>query len=87
MDRIDTIEVPRTLPRPAAAAGVQAVLAAICSRRPRKPLGMRPRAAVEELPQPGGRGGVGQIAVAVRLPDLPRVLVLGRKPLGIPLRG
>ena len=36
MDRIDTIEVPRTLPRPAAAADVAAVLAAICSRRPRK---------------------------------------------------
>src|SRR5262249_41513369 len=36
MDRIDTIEVPRTLPRPAAAADIQAVLRAICSRRPRK---------------------------------------------------
>src|SRR5258707_9057228 len=36
MDRIDTIEVPRTLPRPAAAADVAAVLGAICSRRPRK---------------------------------------------------
>jgi integrase/recombinase XerD len=36
MDRIDTIEVPRTLPRPAAAADVAAVLDAICSRRPRK---------------------------------------------------
>ena len=36
MDRIDTIEVPRTLPRPAAAADVTAVLGAICSRRPRK---------------------------------------------------
>ena len=34
MDRIDTIEVPRTLPRPAAAADVAAVLDAICSRRP-----------------------------------------------------
>ena len=36
MDRIDAIEVPRTLPRPAAAADVAAVLGAICSRRPRK---------------------------------------------------
>ncbi len=42
MDRIDAIEVPRTLPRPAAAADIQAVLSAICSRRPRKdvPLGV-----------------------------------------------
>src|SRR6516165_9121536 len=36
IDRVDTIEVPRTLPRPAAAADVAAVLDAICSRRPRK---------------------------------------------------
>jgi integrase/recombinase XerC/integrase/recombinase XerD len=36
MDRIDTVTVPKTLPRPAAAADVQAVLGAICSRRPRK---------------------------------------------------
>ena len=36
IDRIDAIEVPRTLPRPAAAADVVAVLGAICSRRPRK---------------------------------------------------
>src|SRR5215472_16846420 len=36
MDRVDAIEVPRTLPRPAAAADIAAVLAAICSRRPRK---------------------------------------------------
>jgi integrase/recombinase XerC/integrase/recombinase XerD len=36
MDRIDIIAVPRTLPRPAAAGDVQAVLGAICSRRPRK---------------------------------------------------
>jgi len=42
MDRIDAIAVPRTLPRPAAAADVAAVLDAICSRRPRKdvPLGV-----------------------------------------------
>jgi len=36
MDRIDTVTVPRTLPRPAAAADIAVVLAAICSRRPRK---------------------------------------------------
>lgn len=36
MDKIDTLTVPRTLPRPAAAADVQAVFGAICSRRPRK---------------------------------------------------
>src|SRR5215471_11497507 len=42
MDRVDAIEVPRTLPRPAAAADVAAVLEAICSRRPRTdvPLGV-----------------------------------------------
>jgi integrase/recombinase XerD len=36
IDRIDAIEVPRMLPRPAAAGDVAAVLGAICSRRPRK---------------------------------------------------
>jgi integrase/recombinase XerC/integrase/recombinase XerD len=36
MDRIDAIDVPRTLPRPAAVGDVAAVLGAICSRRPRK---------------------------------------------------
>src|SRR5437762_2851894 len=36
MDRIDAIEVAKTLPRPAAAGDVAAVLDAICSRRPRK---------------------------------------------------
>jgi hypothetical protein len=42
MDRIDTIEVPRTLPRPADAGDIAAVLGAICSRRPRRdvPLGV-----------------------------------------------
>jgi integrase/recombinase XerC/integrase/recombinase XerD len=42
MDRIDTIEIHGTLPHPAAAADVAAVLDAICSRRPRKdvPLGV-----------------------------------------------
>uniref|UniRef100_UPI003F4912A4 tyrosine-type recombinase/integrase n=1 Tax=Streptosporangium sp. CA-256172 TaxID=3240076 RepID=UPI003F4912A4 len=38
MDRIDTVKVPKTLPRPAAAADVAKVLAVICSRRPRKDL-------------------------------------------------
>ena len=38
MDRIDAIEVPWTLPSPAAAADVAAVLGAICSRRPHKDL-------------------------------------------------
>lgn len=38
MDKIDTIKVPKTLPRPAAAADVARVLAVICSRRPRKDL-------------------------------------------------
>ena len=36
MDRIDAIQVPRTLPRPAAAADVAAVLDRDLSRRPRK---------------------------------------------------
>ena len=36
MDRIDTITVPKRLPRPAEAATVAKVLSAICSRRPRK---------------------------------------------------
>src|SRR5215472_6126705 len=34
MDRIDAIEVPRTLPRPTTAADIAAVQDAICSRRP-----------------------------------------------------
>lgn len=36
MDRIDTVKVPKNLPRPASAADVAKVLAVICSRRPRK---------------------------------------------------
>ncbi|WP_280493674.1 tyrosine-type recombinase/integrase [Nocardia asiatica] len=36
MDRVDTITVPKTLPRPAPAADIAKVLAAICARRPRK---------------------------------------------------
>lgn len=38
MDRIDTIKVPKTLPRPAAAKDVQTVFTQICPRRPRKDL-------------------------------------------------
>lgn len=38
MDKIDTIKVPKALPRPAAAADVARVLAVMCSRRPRKDL-------------------------------------------------
>ncbi|MET9243017.1 tyrosine-type recombinase/integrase [Nonomuraea sp. NPDC003709] len=38
MDRIDTVKVPKSLPRPAAAADVAKVLAVICPRRPRKDL-------------------------------------------------
>jgi integrase/recombinase XerD len=42
MDKIDTIKVPKTLPRPAKADDVAKVLNSICSRRPRKdvPLGV-----------------------------------------------
>ncbi|GAA3617924.1 tyrosine recombinase XerC [Nonomuraea rosea] len=36
MDRIDTVKVPKALPRPATAADVAKVLAAICTRRPCK---------------------------------------------------
>lgn len=36
MDRIDTITVPKTLPRPATTADVYRVLDRICARRPRK---------------------------------------------------
>jgi len=36
MDKIDAIKVSRALPRPAPAADIARVLAAICSRRPRK---------------------------------------------------
>jgi integrase/recombinase XerD len=36
MDRIDTVTVPKHLPRPAEAAQVAKVLSAICSRCPRK---------------------------------------------------
>ncbi|MEU0477970.1 tyrosine-type recombinase/integrase [Streptosporangium sp. NPDC006013] len=38
MDRIDTVKVPKSLPRPATGADVAKVLAVICSRRPRKDL-------------------------------------------------
>jgi integrase/recombinase XerD len=36
MDRIDTVKVPKALPRPAPADGIARVLGVICSRRPRK---------------------------------------------------
>lgn len=36
MDKVDTIAVPRTLPRPAPSRDIYRVLDAICSRRPRK---------------------------------------------------
>ncbi len=36
MDRVDTITVPKRLPRPAPAADVRRVLDGICARRPRK---------------------------------------------------
>ncbi|MGK8487802.1 tyrosine-type recombinase/integrase [Nocardia asiatica] len=36
MDKVDTITVSKTLPRPAPAADIAKVLAAICARRPRK---------------------------------------------------
>lgn len=36
MDRIDTVKVPKRLPRPAAADDVAKVLSVICTRRPRK---------------------------------------------------
>ncbi|MEV0688525.1 tyrosine-type recombinase/integrase [Nocardia sp. NPDC050378] len=38
MDKVDTITVPKRLPRPAAAADVARVLDSICSRRPRMDL-------------------------------------------------
>lgn len=40
MDRVDTITVPKRLPRPAAAADVARVLDVICSRRPRKDIAL-----------------------------------------------
>ncbi|BCY11121.1 hypothetical protein L3i22_062090 [Actinoplanes sp. L3-i22] len=38
MDRVDTVKVPKRLPRPAPAAAVAKVLNAICPRRPRRDL-------------------------------------------------
>ncbi|MBF6518484.1 tyrosine-type recombinase/integrase [Nocardia cyriacigeorgica] len=40
MDRVDTITVPKTLPRPAPAADIGRVLDRICSRRPRKDIAL-----------------------------------------------
>jgi len=42
MDRIDTIKVPKSLPRPATAKDVQTVFGTICTRRPRKDLALDP---------------------------------------------
>ncbi|MFC4015777.1 tyrosine-type recombinase/integrase [Nonomuraea purpurea] len=60
MDRIDTVKVPKSLPRPAAAADVAEVLAVICSRRPRKetPLDrLRDRVLFETAYVCGARAG------------------------------
>jgi hypothetical protein len=48
MDKIDAIKVPRGRPRPAPAADVDRVLAAICSRRPHKDVPLYP--ALVNLP-------------------------------------
>jgi hypothetical protein len=48
MDKIDAIKVPRGRPRPAPAAGVDRVLAAICRRRPHKDVPLYP--ALVNLP-------------------------------------
>jgi integrase/recombinase XerD len=60
MDRIDTVKVPRRLPRPAGAGDVARVLAAICTRRPRKdvPLDrLRDRVLFETIYVCGARAG------------------------------
>lgn len=60
MDRIDTVKVPKRLPRPAAAADVAKVLSAICPRRPRKDLPMdrlRDRVLFETIYVCGARAG------------------------------
>ena len=70
MDRIDAIEIPQTLPRPGGAADIAAVLAAICSRRPRKdvPLGvLRDRVLFETAYTCGARASE---VCAVHVEDL-----------------
>ncbi|GAA3243810.1 tyrosine-type recombinase/integrase [Actinocorallia longicatena] len=60
MDKIDTIRVPKTLPRPAAAADVAKVFNSICSRRPRKDLPLdrlRDRVLFETIYVCGSRAG------------------------------
>src|SRR4029450_4894023 len=52
MDRIDTVKVPKRLPRPAAAGDVAKVLAAISPRRPRRDVALdrlRDRALFETI--------------------------------------
>jgi integrase/recombinase XerC/integrase/recombinase XerD len=60
MDRIDTVKVPKRLPRPAAADDVAKVLAAICPRRPRRDLPLdrlRDRVLFETIYVCGARAG------------------------------
>jgi len=62
MDKIDTVLVPKTLPRPARADDVDRVLGAICSRRPRKevPLDrLRDRVLFETIYTTGCRASEG----------------------------
>jgi len=58
MDRIDPVKVPKRLPRPAPAADIAAVFAAICPRRPRKDVALdvlRDRVLFETMYVCGGR--------------------------------
>jgi integrase/recombinase XerD len=62
MDKVGTVLVPKTLPRPARADDVDRVLAAICSRRPRKevPLDrLRDRVLFETIYTTGCRASEG----------------------------
>ncbi|WP_406277098.1 tyrosine-type recombinase/integrase [Nocardia sp. NBC_00881] len=58
LDKVDTVTVPKTLPRPAPAADIYRVLDTICSRRPRKDIAvdvLRDRALFETAYQCGTR--------------------------------